>query len=141
MPDARVIVAGRGTSSVEGLDTVPGVEVRGEVSSAADFLRELSVLVYPVERGSGMKVKVLEAIASGVPVVTTPVGAEGIEADEGVVVETDDRRLATATIELLRDPVARRERGAAGRAAFHRRYTPKPATEPLVNLYRRMAET
>ncbi len=87
-----------------------------------------------------MKVKVLEAIASGVPVVTTPAGAEGIEADEGLVVETDHRRLANAAIELLRDPVARRERGAAGRAAFDRRYTPKPAREPLVDLYRRIAE-
>ena len=140
MPDARLIIAGRGMSSVEGLDSFPGIEVRGEVRSAADFLHELSVLVYPVERGSGMKVKVLEAIATGVPVVTTPVGAEGIEADEGMVVETDDRRLANATLELLRDPVARRQRGAAARAAFHRRYTPKPATEPLVDLYHRMAK-
>ncbi len=85
--------------------------------------------------------KVLAAIASGVPVVTTPAGAEGIDADEGVVVETDDRRLANAALELLRDPAARREHAAARRAAFHRRYAPKPATEPLVDLYRRMVRT
>jgi glycosyltransferase involved in cell wall biosynthesis len=140
MPDAQLIVAGRGMRSVDGLERMAGVELRGEVASAAEFLRDLSVLLYPVERGSGMKLKVLEAIASGVPVVTTPAGAEGIEANEGVIVETTDRRLADAAIELLRDPLARRERGAAARAAFHRRYTPKPATEPLVDLYRRMSQ-
>jgi glycosyltransferase involved in cell wall biosynthesis len=141
MPEARLIIAGRGMSSVPGLDAVPGVDVRGEVPSAADFLGELSLLFYLVERGGGVKVKVLEAIASGVPVVTTPAGAERIEADEGVVVETDDRRLADAALELLRDHAARGERGAAGRAAFLRRYAPKPATEPLVDLYRRMVPT
>ncbi|MGH3029504.1 MAG: glycosyltransferase family 4 protein [Gaiellaceae bacterium] len=139
VPDARLLLAGRGMRSFPGLDDIPGVEVHGEVPTAAGFLRELSVLLYPVERGSGMKVKVLEAIASGVPVVTTPEGAEGIEAEDGVVVETDDRRLAAAAVELLIDPAARRESGAAARKAFHLRYTPKPATEPLVDLYRRMA--
>jgi glycosyltransferase involved in cell wall biosynthesis len=140
MPNARLLLAGRGMSSVPGLEAVPGVEVRGEVGSASQFLRGLSLLLYPVERGSGMKVKVLEALASGVPVVTTPAGIEGIEADDGAVIDTNDRRLVDATLELLRDPMARRQRGARARAAFERRYSPRPATEPLFHLYSRMAE-
>jgi glycosyltransferase involved in cell wall biosynthesis len=112
----------------------------GEVPSASEFLRRLSVLVYPVTRGSGVKVKVLESVASGVPVVTTPAGAEGIEAGDGVIVENDSRRIAAATAALLRDEGERRQRGEAARTAFLERYAPLPATEPLVELYRRMAE-
>jgi glycosyltransferase involved in cell wall biosynthesis len=85
-----------------------------------------------------MKVKTLEAMASGVPVVTTPAGAEGIEPSDGVIVETEPARLAAAARELLLDDVARGQRGAAARADFERNYSPGPATAPLVELYERM---
>jgi glycosyltransferase involved in cell wall biosynthesis len=139
VPDARLVVAGRGTASLKGLGQEPGVELAGEVPSAPAFLQGLSLLLFPLERGSGMKVKVLESIASGLPVVTTPSGAEGIDARDGIVVESDDERLAAAAAEILGDEGERRERGAAARAAFERRYSPVPATEPLVELYDRMA--
>jgi glycosyltransferase involved in cell wall biosynthesis len=144
-PGARLAVAGRGTAALgERLGAAAGgegVEIVGEVRSASEFLRGLSVLVYPVIRGSGVKVKVLEAIASGLPVVTTPAGAEGIEAGDGMIVETESRRLAAAAADLLRDDAARRQRGAAARSAFVERYAPQPATAPLLELYRQMAET
>jgi glycosyltransferase involved in cell wall biosynthesis len=139
VPDARLVVAGRGTASLKGLAPEPGVELVGEVPSGPAFLRGLSLLLFPLERGSGMKVKVLESIASGLPVVTTPTGAEGIDAGGGIVVESDDEKLAAAAVEILGDEQGRRERGAAARAAFDRSYSPVPATEPLVELYARMA--
>jgi glycosyltransferase involved in cell wall biosynthesis len=77
-------------------------------------------------------------MASGVPVVTTPAGAEGIEASDGVIVETEPERLAAAARDLLTDEAARRERGAAARDDFERRYSPAPATKPLVDLLERM---
>jgi glycosyltransferase involved in cell wall biosynthesis len=124
------------------LGTLPkdeGVEVVGEVASASEFLQGLSVLVYPIERGSGMKVKVLESIASGLPVVTTSAGAEGIDGGSGVVIESTAEALAASTVRILRDQDERRERGRAARETFLRLYSPVPATAPLVKLYRRMA--
>ena len=129
-PDARLVVAGRGTAELG---------LAGEVDSARDFFQVLSLLLYPLGRGSGMKVKVLEAMASGVPVVTTPAGAEGIEPSDGVIVLEEPAELAAAAVELLTDPQARQERGSSARADFERLYAPGPATEPLVELYRRMA--
>jgi polysaccharide biosynthesis protein PslH len=136
VPEARLLIAGRGTERLQLRGN--GVEVVGEVASAAEFLGGLSLLLYPIERGSGMKVKVLEAIATGLPVVTTLVGAEGIWADGGVVTSADDQGLADAAIEVLLDAEARRQRGAESLRAFQRRYTPLPATEPLVWLYKQM---
>jgi glycosyltransferase involved in cell wall biosynthesis len=137
VPEAELLLAGRSTEQLE-LPSSSGVEVLGEVTSAREFFQRLSVLVFPLRRGSGMKVKVLEAMASGVPVVTTPAGAEGIDPSEGVIVHTEVDRLAGEAAELLRDPAARQQRGAAARSDFERRYSPGPATEPLVELYRRM---
>jgi glycosyltransferase involved in cell wall biosynthesis len=138
VPEARLRIAGRGVATL-GLRPGTGVELVGEIASSSTFLRELSVLLFPLSRGSGMKVKVLESIATGLPVVTTPDGAEGIEPNAGVVVEADDEALARAAAAMLRDERERRERGAEARALFERRYAPQPATAPLVDLYERLA--
>jgi glycosyltransferase involved in cell wall biosynthesis len=127
--DAQLVIAGRGTERFGGM---------GEVESSRELFQRFSLLLFPLLRGSGMKVKTLEAMASGVPVVTTTAGAEGIEPSDGVIVETEPDRLAAAATELLTDEAARRERGAAARADFERRYSPLPATKPLVDLYHRM---
>lgn len=139
VPEARLVVAGRGVDAL-GLAAAPDVTLAGSVASARDFVSGLGVLVFPLERGSGMKVKVLEAIAAGVPVVTTPAGAEGIEAPGGVFVHTGADDLAASTAALLQDADRRREAGAAARAAFEQRYAPEAATAPLAELYRRLAE-
>lgn len=140
-PDARLLLAGYGMdrSAFPRLPDLPGVEWRGEVPSATDFLRELGVLLYPLARGSGAKIKVLEALALGVPVVTTPDGAEGIGGRDGLVVDTDDRVLADATTELLADDAARKAAGEAAHATFAAHHAPRPAAVPLLELYERMA--
>lgn len=138
VPEARLLLAGRRVAELQGLHRMAGVEVVGEVPTAGAFLASLSVLVFPLGRGSGMKMKVLESIAVGLPVVTTPAGSEGIDGGDGIIVETDDRRMAEAAARLLIDQEERKQRGAAAREAFDRRYAPSPATEPVVDLYRRM---
>jgi glycosyltransferase involved in cell wall biosynthesis len=139
-PGATLHLAGRGMERERfaALGEAEGVTWRGFVPSAADFIRELGVMCYPVSRGSGTKVKVLEAQALGLPVVTTREGAEGLAPSDGVVVETDDEALAAATVRLLRDPAARDAAGAAGRAAFESDHTPVPAAAPVIALYERM---
>lgn len=140
-PDARLLLAGFGMEreAFPHLPDLPGVEWRGTVPSATDFLRELGVLLYPLGRGSGAKIKVLEALALGVPVVTTPDGAEGIGSHDGLVVDTDDGALADATVALLGDDAARQAAGAAAHDTFDRYHAPLPATVPLLELYEQMA--
>jgi glycosyltransferase involved in cell wall biosynthesis len=139
-PHARLLLAGYGMerAAFPHLPDLPGVEWRGTVASATDFLRELGVLLYPLGRGSGAKIKVLEALALGVPVVTTPDGAEGIGGRDGIVVETGDRALAVATVELLDDATARAAAGAAAHETFSRHHAPLPASVPVLELYERM---
>jgi polysaccharide biosynthesis protein PslH len=141
-PGTRLLLAGRGMerATFSNLPDLPGVEWRGAVPSATEFLRELGVLLYPLTAGSGVKVKVLEALALGIPVVTTPAGAEGLGSREGVTVETDDSRLAASVVALCEDREARRAAGSAGRQTFLRHHSPLPATAPLVELYERIIE-
>lgn len=140
-PDARLLLAGEGMEPAHfgAVAEAPGVEWRGRVDSAADFLRELGVLLYPLSRGSGAKVKVLEALALGIPVVTTPDGAEGVGARGGMTVDTDDERLAASVVALCEDPKARREAGAAARQTFALHHSPASAAAVVAELYERMS--
>lgn len=139
-PQARLLLAGDGMEpAFFGPEArAAGVEWLGRVPSASDFLRELGLLLYPLGAGSGVKVKVLEALALGVPVITTGEGAEGLVERGGVTVEEDDTRLAQAAVELLGDRDARRSAGARARANFLANHTPEPAAAPVVALYERM---
>ena len=138
-PDARLLLAGDGMEPAHFRSAdAPGVEWLGRVESAADFLRQLGVLLYPLSRGSGAKVKVLEALALGIPVVTTPHGAEGVGARGGLAVETDDERLAASVLALCEDPQARRQAGEAARRTFAVHHSPVAAATAMAELYERM---
>ena len=137
LPRAQLLVAGRGTDRLPRAD---GVAILGEVESAIEFLHRLSVLVFPLARGSGMKIKALEAIACGIPVVTTRAGAEGLSGGRGVFVSEDDAVLAREVVRLLESPAEVQATGAAAREAFLAHHTPDPAVEPLLALYERMAQ-
>ena len=90
-------------------DAVGGVRVTGRVPDVQPFLCDADVAVCPLRVGGGIKVKVIEALVTGLPVVTTPVGAQGLPVGLGVptVVAPDPRALAKAVIDVLSDPNAR----------------------------------
>jgi glycosyltransferase involved in cell wall biosynthesis len=141
LPQARLLLAGQGMDreTFAHLPDLPGVEWRGEVPSATGFLHELGAMLYPLTTGSGAKVKVLEALAIGIPVVTTPEGAEGIGGDRGgITVQTDDLALVDAIVGLCEDRRRRQAAGAAAHETFTSHHTPLGAAKPVVELYERM---
>jgi glycosyltransferase involved in cell wall biosynthesis len=140
VPNARLRVAGRGMDRL-GLRAGRDVEIQGAVPSGAEFMRDISLLLFPPVGGSGTKVKVLEALASGLPVVTNAVGAEGIAANDGVVVVEEVEALSSAAVSILRDPEERRQRGAAALQAFEDGHTPRAAAQMLFKLYSRMVNS
>jgi polysaccharide biosynthesis protein PslH len=139
-PQATLRLAGQGMerAAFAHLPDWPGVQWCGRVASATDFLRGLGTVLYPLTEGSGMKVKVLEALALGIPVVTTPAGAEGLGALGGVTVETEDRQLAQATSKLIEDIEMRTAVAQAAHQTFAEHHTPRAAAPPVIELYERM---
>lgn len=122
LPAARLLLAGRHLETAS-VGSLPGVELLGTVSSSRDVLSQASVVAFPCPPTSGPKVKVLEALAYGMPVVTTPHGVEGIvvEPGEGAVV-AERRQFADGLAELLGSPERRAELGGRGRAAVQRHH-------------------
>jgi polysaccharide biosynthesis protein PslH len=139
VPTAKLVIAGRGTDGIA-LPESNGVEILGQVGSAAQFFEHASVMLFPLDKGSGMKVKLLESLASGVPIVTTPAGAEGFQRSDGLVVISDgsEERFAAAAAAILVDDLERRQRGDAAHETFSKLYVPEVATAALVDLFDRM---
>lgn len=81
----RFLIAGRGASPA--LETAakdtPGLELVGFVSDLQAMLARASVVVIPLQTGGGTKIKTLEAMAAGCPILTTPLGAEGLGLEDG----------------------------------------------------------
>lgn len=117
-PDLRIkVVGGNSESIAQELGNVPGVRFTGFVPSIYRETLECHLAVFPLTLGAGVKIKVLEAMAWGMPVVTTPVGAEGTGAKSGIHledVESDDD-IARTICELLRSPNRRSSLGNAAR--------------------------
>jgi sugar transferase (PEP-CTERM/EpsH1 system associated) len=125
VPEAELrLVGARPARRVRTLTRLPGVSLAGTVPAMAPELAAASLTVIPLRAGSGLQNKVLEALATGTPVVATPRATEGLDvrAGEHLLVAEDAAGLAEAAVALLRDPVRARALARAGRALVERRY-------------------
>ncbi len=108
VPDAVLTVVGRDPpADLLALNGTPGIEVTGGVPDVKPYLLRASVLAVPLDAGGGTRLKILEAFAAGLPVVSTAVGAEGIAAEPGAHFALAERpEFAEVTATLLADRAA-----------------------------------
>ena len=114
VPAARLLLAGRHLERAS-VGSMAGVETLGAVASSTDVLARAAVIAFPCPPTSGPKVKVLEALAHGVPVVTTQAGVEGLVVEPGDAVAVDRRHFASGLASLLTEPERRAQMAAGGR--------------------------
>lgn len=141
-PSARLLVAGwQADHHLAQYAGTPGLDLRADVRHPREFFAEAGVLVYAPRRGSGMKVKVMEAMAYGVPVVTTTEGIEGLSAEPGrhAQVADDDATLADMIVGLLRDRAAAARMAREARALIVEQYNPRVVVDRVVDMYGEVA--
>jgi len=144
-PGVVIRLVGRSpVAAVRELAKHPAVEVTGAVEDVRPYLAAATLVVCPMVSGSGIKNKVLEALAMARPVVATPLAVEGIDRGEDDVrsiaaVGADETVLAKEIDRLLADPETRRAMGRDGRALVLRRYTWDACADAYAGLYDRLA--
>jgi sugar transferase (PEP-CTERM/EpsH1 system associated) len=132
-----VIVGPRAPRAVRRLARTPGVAVAGEVPDVHAALAAARVAVAPLRAGAGMQNKVLEAMATGTPVVATPRAVSGIEVEAGthcLVADTPDE-FAAAVAAVLRRPDLRSRLVRAAHGLVAERYTWERSVAQLEALY------
>ncbi len=124
-PDARFLVVGKEpTERVRRLESRPGVTVTGMVPAVEPFIDAADVVVVPLREGAGVKIKLLEALASGSVVVSTTTGVEGVDVDHGehLWVADDASSFASHVIDALSTPEGDRQLAARGRNLVTEKY-------------------
>lgn len=112
-PDAELAVGGTISRQVE---PAPGIRILGLVDDLADAYATAEVVVNPVQLGTGLKIKSVESLGFGRPLVTTPCGAEGLEdgAGDAFLMASTAEQLADDVVRLLTDPATAARIAAAG---------------------------
>lgn len=126
IPDTRFLIVGRNpTARVESLSEIEGVCVTGRVDDLRGYYRQAAVAVIPTRQGGGTKLKVLEAMAAGTPVVSTAHGVSGYEIADGIHVKIadDSMSFAEAVATLLTNKSEARRLARAAREKVCERYT------------------
>ena len=143
LPDSRLILVGRGSRTFlrqRGRETKwadLGVRALGFVNDLTGLFRECHLFLAPLPEGGGIKIKILEAMARGIPVVTTPVGAEGITGpeDDAIVIAPCDSRFATAVLTAAHDPEGSSSRARRARSLMEDRFSWAAIIDKLTVVY------
>ena len=142
-PDAQLILAGRGSREFLAAHHGPStahldrVTATGFVADLGPLFRECRLFVAPLPEGGGIKIKILEAMARGIPVVTTPVGAEGITtaADRTLTITPCDESFAAAVLDTVADPARAAVRADRARRHIVDHFSWDAITDRLTSIY------
>jgi glycosyltransferase involved in cell wall biosynthesis len=115
------------------------IRITGYVPDLKPYLEETAVMVVPVRVGGGMRVRILEAFAQAIPVVTTTIGLEGIQAREGrdVLIGDSPGEFADCVLSLLEDHQKRIDIGQNGRRLVEEKYDWEVVLMKLDQVYAR----
>lgn len=141
-PDVKLYLAGRHMPSwLLNLDA-ENIEIVGEVDSAASFIHSMGVMIVPLLSGSGIRIKIIEGMAAAKPIVSTSIGAEGINCTPGENIlladSPDDFSKAVST--LLKDKKKAVDIGTNARNLIERHYNNDRIADRLEAFYKKIIE-
>ncbi len=137
-PEVTVDIVGKEPSDeVLRLSETAGVNVTGAVPDIRPYINGASVYIVPLRVGGGTRLKILEAMAIGIPIVSTSIGCEGIGLTHGkdILIADTAEDFAAQTLRLLDDPALRKRLAANARELVQERFSWKMIGEKLLSAY------
>jgi sugar transferase (PEP-CTERM/EpsH1 system associated) len=143
VPGVKLRVVGRQPSKriLALKDANSNIEVTGRVRDIRPYVHDARVYVVPLRIGGGTRIKIFEAMAMGMPVVSTTVGAEGLPVQDGknILLADSPAAFAEATVTLLKNSSAREQIGNAARTLVEEHYGWPAVTEVVDAILKRVA--
>jgi glycosyltransferase involved in cell wall biosynthesis len=137
-PDVRFVVVGAQPTAAILAQAGPRVTIVGPVDDLRPHLSAAAVIVVPLRLGSGTRLKILEAWAMGRPVVSTSLGAEGLDGVSGehLLIADEPAEFARSVLRVLGEPSLASELGRGGRALATERYSWSGAARSLAAFFK-----
>jgi glycosyltransferase involved in cell wall biosynthesis len=141
-PTAQFIVVGANPAPELRALEASGVTIVGPVDDLRPFLSRAAVVIVPLRLGSGTRLKILESWAMARPVVSTSLGAEGLESVAGqhLLIADDPAEFASAVVRILSEPELAAKLGAAGRALVSESYSWQGTAKSLAAFFRQAVQ-
>jgi polysaccharide biosynthesis protein PslH len=139
VPDATLCIVGRGAPpEVVSLAGIPGITVAGEVPELEPYYRRCAASVVPLRAGGGTRLKILESMAFGRPVVSTTIGAEGLDVVHGrhLLIADDAAGIAGALARVIQHPDIAGSLAANARALVEEKYNWQAIASRMAAEYR-----
>jgi glycosyltransferase involved in cell wall biosynthesis len=135
-----IVVGGNAAPALRALEST-GMKLVGPVDDLRPYLARAAVVVVPLRLGSGTRLKILESWAMARPVVSTSLGAEGLQSVAGqhLLIADDPDEFAAAVVRVLNEPELAMRLGAAGRALVSESFSWRGAAETLSAFFRQAA--
>lgn len=136
IPDAKLILVGNQPTEKMLENTNPQIEITGRVPDVVDYLCKGTIYLCPLTFGAGLKNKVLEALASGIPMVATPLSVDGITGEhQKHFIVSDVDNFVEATVQLYKDKPLQQTISVNGRELVISQYSWKSVAERYTELY------
>ena len=142
-PDLKFYVAGRNAPEwLQRKMELPNVVFEGEIPDAYDFINSKSIMVAPLFSGSGMRIKIIEGMALGKPIVTTTIGTEGISTTsrENIVIADNVTDFINAVSQLITDQEFFDKLSRNAIEYIHEKFDNLAAASALVEFYKQHTE-
>jgi glycosyltransferase involved in cell wall biosynthesis len=143
VPEAELWLVGSNSQpEILAWDGTDGIVVTGLVESVSPYLEEAMISIAPLLIGIGTRLKILEALGVGLPVVTTTIGVEGIDAKNGVdlLIADTAEDFANQCIRLLTEPILREQLAASGKSLIKQKYDMSAMADAILGCYERLSQ-
>jgi glycosyltransferase involved in cell wall biosynthesis len=144
MPQCSTTVVGRRPSPaiIAALGDKVGISLYSDVPEIQPYLHSARVMMVPLRIGGGSRLKILEAFAAGIPVVSTSKGAEGLAATSGedIIIEDNPKRFAEALVQIIQDEKLYQKLSQKGAELIEQRYAWNQVARPLADLWTKVAD-
>ena len=133
----NIVGKGLGRKIIQTIHNLEGVNYLGFVDDIDSFIASQMLMVAPINMGAGLKMKITHSLACGTPVLTTPIGAEGINigSENGLWIEESLEALSKKCLELMKNGQELEKAGLRGKEAVNRLFSPQRVKEKLKVLY------
>lgn len=139
LPQAKLWIVGRNpTPDIINLSQRGSINITGDIDDIRTAFSRSHLMLAPIRNGRGTKYKVLEAMASRVPVVTTRLGIEGIKAKDSVIVAESADNLASNTIKVLTNPKFAESMAKEAQAIVYQSYNWQSISRKLDQIYKQL---